>query len=105
MGFRVNDGILQETKIFDTQTIPAIAKRSGRNLWDGKFSIDFTTSVIKWLLEVIVDEGVWLIRHGENSNVLEVERTDKKTFLSDEFVKWRTESEQGEAPTASEHAQ
>lgn len=93
VGFRDDDGILRSTKEFETQAIPAIAKRSGRNLWDGKFSIDFTTSVIKWLLEVVVDDGVWLIRHRENSDVLEVERTDKKTFLSDEFVKWRTESE------------
>ncbi|KAA8911096.1 rai1 protein [Sphaerosporella brunnea] len=90
VGFRDDDGILRSVREFDTQSIPTIAKRSGRNLWDGKLSIDFTTSVLKWILETVVDDGVWLIRHRENGQVLEVERTDRSTFLSESFVKWRT---------------
>ena len=92
VGFRDDDGMLRNVKEFDTQTIPTIAKRSGRNLWDGKFSIDFTASALKWLSENIVDDGVWLIRHRENSSVIEVSKTDGPSFLSSSFVKWRSEN-------------
>jgi RAT1-interacting protein len=92
VGFRDDNGILRDIKEFDTQSIPTIAKQKGRNLWDGKFSIDFTASVLKWILETVVDEGVWLIRHRENGKVLEVERTQRPTFLSESFLKWRTEN-------------
>ena len=92
VGFRDDGGVLRSVTELDTQAIPTIAKRSGRGLWDGKLSIDFTASVLKWLLETIVDDGsVWLISHRENSATIEVSKTDSPSFLTPSFVKWRSE--------------
>lgn len=99
VGFRDDGGVLKSVTELDTQAIPTIAKRSGRNLWDGKLTIDFTASVLKWLLETIVEDddnrgdgNVWLISHAENSPIIEVSKTDSPSFLTPSFVKWRSEN-------------
>ncbi|KAI5854812.1 HLA class III protein Dom3z [Tricharina praecox] len=90
VGFRDDDGILRNVKEFETHDLPRLASSSGRNLWDAQFSIDFTTEIVKWLKEVIVDDGVWTIRHAEDSRVVEVIRKEgAKSFLSEEFLSWR----------------
>lgn len=90
VGFRDNDGNLRNVKEFETHDIPRLASSSGRNIWDAQFSINFTTELVKWLKEVIVDGSVWTIRHRENSRVIEVVRKEgAKSFLSEKFLSWR----------------
>ncbi|TGZ81062.1 RAI1-domain-containing protein [Ascodesmis nigricans] len=94
VGFRDNDGTLLSVEEFFTRDIPKIAKRSGRNLWDGKYSIDFTTALLQWLKAAIPSveetEGVvWRIRYREGMPGVEVERTDEKSFLTQSFIDWR----------------
>lgn len=94
VGFRDDDGVLRSLQEFETQSIPGIAKRSGRGLWDGKLSIDFTASLLEWIRETIgagEEEVVWRIRYRPNGEVVEVVRTDERSFLTPGFVAWREE--------------
>ncbi|KAI5790086.1 protein rai1 [Geopyxis carbonaria] len=88
-GFRDNDGQLMRVQQFDTQDIPILAKKSGRNLWDGKFSIDFTTSFLKWLKITITGDHVWRIRFQKNSSYIEAFQINSPDFISDSFKHWR----------------
>lgn len=95
VGFRDNNGTLLRVEEFETQEIPKIAKRSGRNLWDGKFAIDFASSWLQWLKLAIPEEEdtegvVWRIRYHEGMSGVELARTDDETFLTPTFVNWRT---------------
>jgi len=90
-GFRDDEGVLRRVKEFETEELPILAEQSGRNLWNDQFSIDFIHSVLKWLLETIPDDGVFLIQHRENSATIDVIKTEEPTFLLPSFLRWRTE--------------
>jgi RAT1-interacting protein len=91
VGFRDDHGTLLSTRDFETQAIPAIAKRSQRRLWDGNHSIDFTTEALRWIKEQIHEGGVWRIKYDPKGNreitITKVE--GEKTFLTQEFLEWR----------------
>lgn len=94
VGFRDDDGFLRSLKEFETQSLPGIAKRSGRGLWDGKLSIDFTASLLEWIKGTIgaEQEGVvWRIRWKANGESVECMKTEDSSFLSPGFVAWREE--------------
>jgi len=90
VGERNNDGILLRVREMDTQSIPNIAKTSRRNLWDGKFSIDFTTAFLEWLRDTVKEGSVWRIRHAENSHDVDLFKVDEPSFLSKDFLEWRS---------------
>ncbi|KAI5798571.1 RAI1 like PD-XK nuclease-domain-containing protein [Pyronema domesticum] len=91
VGFRDDHGTLLSTRDFETQAIPAIAKRSQRRLWDGNQSIDFTAEALRWIKEQIHEGGVWRIKYDPKGNreitITKVE--GEKTFLTQEFLEWR----------------
>ncbi len=89
VGERNNDGILLRVRELDTQSIPNIAKTSGRNLWDGKFSIDFTTTFLEWIRDNITEGGVWRISHPENAHSVDLFQVEQPSFLSKRFLEWR----------------
>jgi RAT1-interacting protein len=93
VGFRDDSGVLRSLKTYETQELPGIARRSGRNLWDAKVSIDFTAGLLAWLKETIVGGGeegvVWRVRLRPRGDRIEVERTAEKSFLTEGFVRWR----------------
>jgi RAT1-interacting protein len=92
VGYRDDNGILQSLQELETQGIPGIAKRSGRKLWDGKLSIDFTTSLLEWIKDIVgcAPEGTfWRIRHKEDSNTVELSVVHAESFLSPLFLQWR----------------
>lgn len=94
VGFRDDDGFLRSLQEFETQSLPGIAKRSGRGLWDGKLSIDFTASLLEWIKGTIgaAEEGtVWRIRWKANGKCVECVKTEDSSFLSPGFVAWRGE--------------
>lgn len=96
VGFRDDSGVLRSLKTYETQELPGIARRSGRNLWDAKVSIDFTAGLLAWLRETVVGGGeeegvVWRVRFRPGADRVEVERTGEKSFLTEGFVKWREE--------------
>lgn len=93
VGFRDDDGILRKVEEFETQKIPTIAKKSGRKLWDGNYAVDFAGAWLAWIKSSIPDDEdgvVWRIRKGSNQGTVELVRTEEKSFLTDEFVAWRT---------------
>lgn len=94
VGFRDDNGFLRSLQEFETQSLPGIAKRSGRGLWDGKLSIDFTASLLEWIKGTIgaEEEGVvWRVRWKSNGKNVECVRTEDSSFLSPGFVVWREE--------------
>lgn len=97
VGFRDDDGFLKSLQEFETQSLPGIAKRSGRGLWDGKLSIDFTASLLQWIKGTIgaeEEEGegvVWRIRWKPNGENVECVKTEYSSFLSPAFTAWREE--------------
>lgn len=94
VGFRDDNGFLRSLQEFETQSLPGIAKRSGRGLWDGKLSIDFTASLLEWIKGTVgaEEEGVvWRVRWKSNGENVECVRTEDSSFLSRGFVAWREE--------------
>ncbi|RPB05771.1 RAI1-domain-containing protein [Choiromyces venosus 120613-1] len=92
VGFRSQDGILEELEEMDTTSIPGIAKRSGRHLWDGKVSIDFTTTALEWIKQTIetTPEGTfWRIVHAPGSGTIHLSILPQNSFLSPTFLEWR----------------
>ncbi|RPB13605.1 RAI1-domain-containing protein, partial [Morchella conica CCBAS932] len=100
VGFRDDSGTLRSLRTYETQELPGIARRSGRNLWDAKVSIDFTAGLLAWLRETVggEEEGVvWRVRFRARGDRVEVERTGERSFLTEGFVRWREELAAGSA--------
>jgi RAT1-interacting protein len=97
VGYRDDNGILQDLEVLETQSVPGMAKRSGRNLWDGKLAIDFTCSLLEWIKEAIgsAPEGTfWRIKHREGSGTVElISMADRESFLTPSFIQWRNSIE------------
>ncbi|KAG0637701.1 RAI1 like PD-XK nuclease-domain-containing protein [Tuber brumale] len=92
VGYRDNEGILEGLEEIETTNIPGIAKRSGRQLWDGKVSIDFTTTILEWIKQTIesAPEGtLWRITHAPGSNTVGLTTLSQSSFLSPSFLEWR----------------
>ncbi|PWW80342.1 RAI1-domain-containing protein [Tuber magnatum] len=92
VGFRDNEGILEGLEEIETTSIPGIARRSGRQLWDGRVSIDFTTTILEWIRETIgrTPEGThWRLAHAPGSNTVDLSILPQNSFLSPTFLEWR----------------
>lgn len=86
--------MLHSLKTYETQELPAIARRSGKAQWDAKVCIDFTTGLLAWLRETVGAAGegvVWRLRMRARGNRVEAQRTEQKSFLTESFVAWREE--------------
>lgn len=47
VGFRSQDGVLQEVEEIDTASIPSKVKRMGHGTWDGNLCINFTAAFLE----------------------------------------------------------
>lgn len=92
VGFRSQNGILTKLEEIQTASIPETAAKRGVRSWDANMCINFANAFLKWLREVINDEGVWKIRRQAGSQTIEVfqvEEVGHGRILTEEFINWR----------------
>ena len=90
VGFRSKQGILRSLQTFNTHELPGMVRR-GTGCWDGNVCINFATSFLAWLKEIIIEEGVYSIVLKKKSGVVEVRKVREGTggIVSEEFLQQR----------------
>ncbi|KAK8066371.1 RAI1 like PD-XK nuclease-domain-containing protein [Apiospora hydei] len=92
VGFRDQGGILRKIEEIRTESIPVKAMQRGVQSWNADMCINFASSFLDWLKQVINDDGVWRIRRAPGSKQIEVSRVEEAghgKILTDDFINWR----------------
>ncbi|RPA86134.1 RAI1-domain-containing protein [Ascobolus immersus RN42] len=89
VGERTDDGVLCGVQELMTSKIPSIVQKQGRS-WDGNVCIRFAEQVMDWLVDEIQEGQMVKVNHPANASFLEVVEVDMPTFLTKEFIEWRT---------------
>ncbi|KAK8038143.1 RAI1-like protein [Apiospora phragmitis] len=92
VGFRDQGGILRKIEEIRTESIPVKAMQRGVQSWNADMCINFASSFLDWLRQVINDDGVWRIRRAPGSKQIEVSRVEEAghgRILTDDFINWR----------------
>lgn len=96
VGFRSKQGILRGLQTFNTHELPGMVRR-GTGCWDGNVCINFATSFLGWLKEIVTEKGVYSVVMRKKSGVVEVKKVNEGTggIVSEEFVRWRADGQKG----------
>ncbi|KAK8034406.1 RAI1-domain-containing protein [Apiospora rasikravindrae] len=92
VGFRDQGGILRKIEEIRTESIPVKAAHRGVQSWNADMCINFASSFLDWLKQVVNDDGVWRIRRASGSKQIEVSRVEEAghgKILTDDFINWR----------------
>ncbi|KAI9686317.1 MAG: decapping endonuclease targeting mRNA [Bogoriella megaspora] len=92
VGFRDENGILEDEVKFETAKIPGIVRSGGLVEWNGNVCINFLAAFLQHLQKTVTTDGVWRIRHKLDSpeiEVFKVEENGHGEILSNEFKQWR----------------
>jgi len=89
VGERTEDGVLCGVQELTTAKIPSMVLKQGRS-WDGNVCIRFAEQLMDWLIDKIPEGQMVKIKHPANASFLEVVPVEMPTFLTKEFIDWRT---------------
>lgn len=90
VGERTEDGVLCGIQTLETAKIPSAVLKQGRS-WDGNVCIRFAEKVMDWLVEEIQEGQTVKINYPANASFIEVLPVEMPTFLTKEFLDWRSE--------------
>jgi len=66
-------------------------------MWDGNVCINFTARFLERLKEIVETEGVvYGLKHERGAKGIEVFKRGGKSFLTDEYVRWKGRGESSE---------
>jgi RAT1-interacting protein len=90
--------VLASIQMLETMKIPAQIQGTATGMWDGNVCINFAAKFLEFLREVVTEEeggqGVWSIRFEKGGREISVSRKEGEgTFLTEEYVNWRTKGE------------
>jgi RAT1-interacting protein len=90
VGERTEEGVLCGVQELMTAKIPTMVPKQERS-WDGNVCIRFAEQLMDWLVDEIEEGQMVKINHPANASFLEVLPVEMPTFLTKEFLEWRTE--------------
>jgi RAT1-interacting protein len=91
VGFRSERNTLASLQLLETMKIPAQVRERGTTMWDGNVCINFTAKFLEFLRETVVQEGnVYGIKFVKGGDQVEVFKRDGKTFLTEEYITWKS---------------